>query len=67
VGLLSRRTGESADVVMGQTGESDGDHSEVRPTSQGDQQGLERGELKRVVVPVSDGDRQRNLIIEYYE
>jgi hypothetical protein len=67
VGLLSRRTGESADVVMGQTGESDGDHSEVRPTSQGDQQGLERGELKRVVVPISDGDRQRNLIIEYYE
>lgn len=67
VGLLSKRTGESADVVMGMTGESDGDHSQVRETSADDQQGLERGELRRVVVPINDGDNQRELIIEYYE
>jgi hypothetical protein len=67
VALISRRTGESVDVVMGRTGSSDGDHSEVRDTTSGDQQGLERGELRRVVVPITDGDQQRELIIEYYE
>jgi hypothetical protein len=67
VALISRRTGESVDVVMGRTGSSDGDHSDVRDTTSGDQQGLERGELRRVVVPITDGDQQRELIIEYYE
>jgi hypothetical protein len=67
VGLLSRRTGEQVDVVMGQTGSSDGDHAQVRATSAADQVGLERGELKRAVVPISDGTNQRELIIEYYE
>lgn len=67
VGLLSRRTGESVDVPMGRTGRSDGDHATVRATSAADQVGLERGELKRAVVPVTDGENERELIIEYYE
>ncbi len=67
VALLSRRTGESVDVLMGRTGSSDGDHSSVRETTPDDQQGLERGELKRIVMPITDGDQTRELIIEYYE
>lgn len=67
VSLLSRRTGESVDVLMGRTGSSDGDHSQVRDTTPDDQQGLERGELRRIAVPITDGDQLRELIIEYYE
>lgn len=67
IALLSRKSGEIIDVVMGQTGSSDGEHGTVRPTTAGDQEGLERGELKRVVVPITDGDQTRELIIEYYE
>jgi hypothetical protein len=53
--------------MSGQTGHSDGQASTVRPTSDADQEGLERGELKRVVVPIQDGETRRELIIEYYE
>lgn len=67
VGLTSRETNQEVDVMSGQTGHSDGVESTVRPTSDADQEGLERGELKRVVVPVQDGDSRRELIIEYYE
>ena len=67
VALLSKRTGEAVDVPMGHTGSSDGDHSEVRDTTPEDQQGLERGRLVRVAVPISDGEQARTLIIEYYE
>jgi len=67
VALLSKRTGEAVDVPMGRTGSSDGDHSQVRDTTPEDQRGLERGELKRVAVPISDGVQSRTLVIEYYE
>lgn len=67
VGLSSRETNQEVDVVSGQTGHSNGQESTVRPTSDADQEGLERGELKRVVVPMQDGDTRRELIIEYYE
>lgn len=67
VALVSRETGLSVDVMMGQTGESDGQTSSVRRTQDADQEGLERGELKRVEIPVSDGEESRTLIIEYYE
>jgi hypothetical protein len=67
VGLTSRESSQEVDVMSGQTGHSDGQASTVRPTSDADQEGLERGELKRVVVPIQDGETRRELIIEYYE
>ncbi len=67
VELLSRESGASVDVVMGQTGESNADGASVRQTSPEDQQGLERGELKRIEIPVSQDGENRTLIIEYYE
>ncbi|MDP2360818.1 MAG: FecR family protein [bacterium] len=67
VSLMSKTTGETLDVVMGQTGRSDGRSTSVAPTTAEDQIGLERGELRRVTVPISDGDAQRTLIIEFYE
>jgi hypothetical protein len=67
VELLSRESGASVDVVMGQTGESNASGATVRPSSPEDQQGLERGELKRIEIPVSQDGENRTLIIEYYE
>lgn len=67
VGLTSLASGQSVDVPMGQTGSSNGEGAGVRPTTAEDGAGLERGEIKRVTIPVLDGGQSRTLIIEYYE
>jgi len=67
VGLVNRRSGDAVDVPMGHTGESSQEEVIVRVTNPDDREGLERGELKTVRIPVMDGDERRTLIIEYYD
>jgi hypothetical protein len=67
VQLTGRLSGASVDVPMGHVGRSDGESTSLRPTTPEDEQDLERGELKRVEIPVLDDGQPRTLIIEYYE
>ncbi len=67
VNLRNLRSNESRDVVMGFTGVSQGGDVNLRETTGADTGDLERGQLKTIRIPVSDGGEERVLIIEYYE
>ena len=67
VNLHNLRSNESRDVVMGYTGVSREGSVSLRETTPADTGGLERGQLKTIRIPVTDGGEERVLIIEYYE
>jgi hypothetical protein len=67
VGLKNLNTGDEIDVPMGSTGESYDEKLVVHDTIPDDVDDLERGELIRIELPITDGDQSRTLIIEYYE
>jgi hypothetical protein len=67
VELMAKQSGARIDVMMGNTGTSDGVVLDIHPTSENDESGLELGELKRIEIPVRDGEESRILVIEYYE
>ncbi len=67
VNLLSRESGKNQDVHLGQTGTSNSEDVSVRSTNEEDQEGLERGQLRRISIPVMEDGEARTLIIEYYE
>lgn len=67
VNLLSKDSGEDVDVGLGQTGTSDSNGADVEDTEDGDLEGLERGTLKTILIPLEEDGQPRTLTIEYYE